>query len=362
MTKIRFHKLKVTDLKKETSDCTSIAFELTNDLKSTFQYKQGQYLTLKTDINGEDVRRSYSLCSSPLDGEMRVAVKKIEDGKFSSFANDDLKVGDILEVMSPMGNFYTDLSPNQAKSYVAFAAGSGITPIMSIIKTTLQTEPDSQFTLLYCNRNIHSIIFKEEIEGLKNQYLNRFQVYHFLTREMQDIPLFNGRFDKEKINEILGRRLVNTSEIDDCFLCGPEDMILGIKSELENRGMNSKKIHFELFTSPDAKKGTVKKKKVKKRDGKVSLVTIKDSGSSYQFELSQGTNNILDAALLNGADLPFACKGGVCCTCKAKVIEGKVEMDVNYALEPEEVEQGYILTCQAHPLTEKVVVDFDEAM
>lgn len=361
MTKKRFHSLKVKELIKETSDCTSIAFELTDDLYDVFEYKQGQYLTLRTEINGEDIRRSYSLCSSPLDGEMRVAVKKIEEGKFSTFANDVLKEGDTLDVMPPMGNFYTELSPNQAKSYVAFAAGSGITPMMSIIKTTLQTEPDSQFTLLYCNKNVHSIIFKEEIEGLKNLYLNRFQVYHFLTREMQDIPLFNGRFDNEKMEQILGG-IVKTESVDDYFLCGPEEMIMGIKKSLEARNVDSKKIHFELFTTPGAKKGNAKKKVAKKRDGKVSLVTIKDSGSSYQFELSQGTNNILDAALLNGADLPFACKGGVCCTCKAKVVEGKVEMDVNYALEPEEVEQGFVLTCQAHPLTPTVVVDFDEAM
>ena len=361
MAKKRFHSLKIKELIKETSDCTSIAFELTDELQDTFQYKQGQYLTLRTDINGEDVRRSYSLCSSPLDKEIRVAVKKIEEGKFSTFANDVLKEGDTLDVMPPMGNFYTDLSPNQAKSYVAFAAGSGITPMMSIIKTTLQTEPNSEFTLLYGNKNVHSIIFKEEIEGLKNQYLNRFQVYHFLTREMQDIPLFNGRFDDEKIEEILSG-LVDTKTVDEYFLCGPEEMIMSAKKALETRKVDRKKIHFELFTSPDAKKGKVKKKVSKKRDGKVSLITIKDSGSSYQFELSQGTNNILDAALLNGADLPFACKGGVCCTCKAKLIEGKVEMDVNYALEPEEVEQGYILTCQSHPLTETVVIDFDEAM
>ncbi|MGK0387463.1 MAG: ring-1,2-phenylacetyl-CoA epoxidase subunit PaaE [Maribacter sp.] len=361
MAKKRFHSLKVKELVKETSDCTSIAFELTDELQDTFQYKQGQYLTLRRDINGEDVRRSYSLCSSPLDGEMRVAVKKIEEGKFSTFANDVLKEGDTLDVMPPMGNFYTDLSPNQAKSYVAFAAGSGITPMMSIIKTTLQTEPNSEFTLLYGNRNVHSIIFKEEIEGLKNQYLNRFQVYHFLTREMQDIPLFNGRFDEEKINTIFNG-LIDTETIDEYFLCGPEEMILATKKILESKKVDSKKIHFELFTSPDAKKGVVKKKVSKKRDGKVSLITIKDSGTRYQFELSQGTNNILDAAMLNGADLPFACKGGVCCTCKAKLIEGKVEMDVNYALEPEEVEQGYILTCQSHPLTETVVIDFDEAM
>ena len=361
MAKKRFHSLKVKNLIKETSDCTSVAFELPDELSSIFQYKQGQYLTLRTMINGEDVRRSYSLCSSPLEQEMRVAVKKIEDGKFSTFANDILKEGDILEVMPPMGNFYTDLSPKQAKSYVAFAAGSGITPMMSIIKATLKTEPDSTFILLYGNRNVHSIIFKEEIEGLKNQFLNRFQVYHFLTREKRDIPLFNGRFDKEKIEEILGG-IVKTEDVDDFFLCGPEDMIMNIKAALESRKVDAKKIHFELFTSPDAKKGAKKKKVAKKRDGKVSLITIKDSGTSYQFELSQGTNNILDAALLNGADLPFACKGGVCCTCKAKVTKGKVEMDVNYALEPEEVEQGYILTCQAHPLTEEVVVDFDQAM
>ncbi len=361
MAKPRFHTLKVKELIKETSDCTSIAFELPEELKNDFKYKQGQYLTLRHEINGEDIRRSYSLCSSPLEEDMRVAVKKLEGGRFSTFANDVLQEGDSLEVMTPMGNFFTELNPNHKKNYVAFAAGSGITPMMSIIKATLEIEPDSQFTLLYCNRNIHSIIFKEEIEGLKNIFLNRFQVYHFLTREMSDIPLFNGRFDKEKINEILGK-LVHPELVDEFFICGPEEMILSVKGELEAKKIDAKKIHFELFTTPGAQKNKTQKETQSKRNDKVSLVTIKDSGNSFQFELSQGSNNILDAALLNGADLPFACKGGVCCTCKAKVIEGEVEMDVNYALEPEEIEQGFILTCQAHPLTEKVVVDFDEAI
>ncbi len=243
MAKIRFHSLKVKDLRKETSDCTSIAFEVPEELNDSFQYKQGQYLTLRKEINGEDIRRSYSICSSPLENEIRVAVKKLEDGRFSTFANDILQVGDTLDVMPPMGNFYTELDSKQRKSYVAFSAGSGITPIMSIIKMTLETEPESEFTLLFCNRNIHSIIFKEEIEGLKNKYLNRFQVYHFLTREMQDIPLFNGRFDKEKLDEILGG-IVNVNETDEYFICGPEEMTLGIKGELENRKIAPKKIHF----------------------------------------------------------------------------------------------------------------------
>ncbi len=362
MAKVKFHTLKVASLTKETNDCTSISFDLPTELQDIFNYKQGQYLTLKTEINGEEVRRSYSLCSSPNEEEMKVAVKKIEGGLFSTFANDVLQVGDTLDVMPPMGNFYTDLNPQQKKSYVAFAAGSGITPMMSIIKATLETEPHSQFILLYSNRNIHSIIFKEEIEGLKNKYLDRFQAYYFLSREMQDIPLFNGRFDVDKLEHILGK-LIHTEQVDDFFICGPEEMIFCIQDELLKREVDKKKIHFELFTTANSKKGGQQKRKTTtSKNDKISQVTIIDSGSSFQFDLSQGTNNILDAALLNGADLPYACKGGVCCTCKAKLIEGQVEMEVNYALEPEEVEQGYILTCQALPLTEKVVVNFDDAM
>jgi ring-1,2-phenylacetyl-CoA epoxidase subunit PaaE len=274
MAKPKFYPLKVAELTKETSDCTSIAFDVPQALRDTFTYKQGQYLTLRTDINGEDIRRSYSLCSSPLDKKWRVAVKQLEGGRFSTFANQELQAGDTLDVMPPMGNFFTELRPEHAKTYVAFAAGSGITPIISIIKTTLRTEPDSEFILFFSNRNVHYIIFKEEIEGLKNRFLSRFQVYHFLTREMQDIPLFNGRFDKEKLNDIFSR-LIQPDSVDEYFICGPEEMILCIKDDLAGRDIDSKKVHFELFGTSDKKQKKEKKKALITSD-QVSQVTIKD--------------------------------------------------------------------------------------
>ncbi len=356
----RFHTLRIEEVREETDDCKSIAFEVPQELKESFQYKPGQYLTLKAKINGEEVRRSYSLCSSPLENELRVAVKKLEGGRFSTFANDVLKSGDVLETMAPMGNFFADVNPENAKTYVCFASGSGITPMLSIIKTVLQAEPNSHCKLFYGNRHSGSVIFKEEIEGLKNVYLERFEVFHFLTREYQEIELFNGRFDEEKMTQI-SEKLLNLQEVDEYFICGPEDMILCIQDFLKKNEVDKDKIHFELFTTPGAKKGGNKRKE-RIASGKISKILVKDSGSTYVFNLPQNTENILDAALKNGADLPYACKGGVCCTCKAKVIEGKVEMEVNYALEPEEVEQGYVLTCQCFPLTEKVVVDYDQAM
>jgi ring-1,2-phenylacetyl-CoA epoxidase subunit PaaE len=358
----KFYKLKVKDLIKETDDCMSIAFDVPETLAKDFSYKQGQYLTLRQTINGEEVRRSYSACSSPLDGELRVAVKKIDGGKFSTFANDVLQVGDELEVMPPMGNFYTEVAENQTKNYVAFAAGSGITPILSILKTVLKSEKDSTFTLFYLNRNVGKIIFKEEIEGLRNQYMQRFQVFHNLTKAKLDVPLFFGRYDTEKLQTIFSK-LVNPTEVDEFFLCGPEEMIFLVRDELLGRNIDSKKIHFELFTSPDAQKGKEHKAvKAAKSTKASSFVSVKEDGKTILFDLPFNTDNILDAALNNGADLPYACKGGVCCTCKAKLIEGEVDMLVNYALEPEEVAAGFILTCQSYPLTEKVVVDFDQAM
>lgn len=355
-----FHALTVKDVRQETADCCSIAFEIPEALAENYQFIQGQYLTLKADIDGEDVRRSYSICTSPNDQDLRVAVKEVYKGKFSTYANQELKKGDVLEVMTPTGNFYTELHPEQEKHYVGFAAGSGITPILSILKTVLETEPKSRFTLFYGNKNSASIIFKEEIEALKNKYMQRFVVHYFLSREMLDAPLMNGRLDNEKCIAIFNQ-LVQVDEIDECFSCGPEPMIFAVKDALVAKGFDEKHIHFELFTSPLGKLGDDKKRKIKQEDeGKVTKVTINVDGKGLLFDLPFGTDNLLDAALKQGADLPFACKGGVCCTCKAKLIEGSVDMEVNYALEPDEVENGYILTCQSYPTTEKVVVDFDE--
>lgn len=355
-----FHTLRIKDVRKETADCCSIAFEVPAELETAYQFTQGQYLTLKAMINGEDVRRSYSICTSPLDKELRVAVKQVEQGKFSTYANHTLKTGDTLDVMTPTGSFFTTLDASQEKHYVGFAAGSGITPIISILKTVLETEPNSRFTLFYGNKNTKSIIFKEEIETLKNIYMQRLVVHYFLSREMLDAPLMNGRIDKEKCEAILDK-LIDVNSIDECFSCGPESMIFAVRDTLKEQGVDEKNIHFELFTSPLGKLGQEKKRTVKEEDkGKVSNVTINLDGRAFVFDLPFGTDNLLDAALKQGADLPYACKGGVCCTCKAKVLEGAVDMEVNYALEKDEVENGFVLTCQAYPTTEKVVVDFDE--
>ena len=357
MSNLKFHTLQISDLRRETSDCVSIAFEIPESLREVFSFKQGQYITFKTDLGGQDIRRSYSICSSPLDKELRVAVKKVPHGVFSTYANEQLKKGDSLEVMPPNGRFFTEMDEKNEKNYVAFASGSGITPIMSIMKTVLQSEPHSKFTLFYGNKNAASVIFREGIEGLKNKYLERLSVYYILSRERSDSEILNGRIDTKKCDEFC-THFTDVESVSDFFLCGPEEMIFAVKENLQKRGVEPKKIHFELFSSVGAQK-SVTQNTNEKQSGAISEVSIKLDGKVMSFGLSSNGLNILDAALQMGADLPYACKGGVCCTCKAKIVEGEVKMDLNYGLEPDEIENKYILTCQAHPITEKVVVDFD---
>ncbi|MGE5108431.1 MAG: 1,2-phenylacetyl-CoA epoxidase subunit PaaE [Sphingobacteriales bacterium] len=355
---IHFHQLTVKEVKKETPDCVSVLFDVPGNLKENFSFTQGQSLTMRTNINGEEVRRTYSICSCPLDNQLRVAVKKVDGGLFSIFANEQLKKGDILEVMEPVGKFYTPLLPSQKKNYLAFAAGSGITPVLSLIKTTLQTEPQSAFTLVYGNKTRSSIIFFEELEGLKNKYIERFNLIHILSREKTDASLNFGRITTDKLTEL--EKLIEYKTIDEFFICGPEEMIFLIKDFLENTGIDKKKIHFELFTSAGQKKSFVTSPQPSSGTGVQSNITIKLDGRTINFNLPLNSDTtILDAALKQGADLPYACKGGMCCTCKAKLQEGEITMDVHWGLEDEEVEKGYILTCQSHPKTEKVVVDFD---
>jgi ring-1,2-phenylacetyl-CoA epoxidase subunit PaaE len=353
----KFHSLEVKDIYKDTDDCSVVAFNIPEDLKNVFKFKPGQYLTLRETVNDEDIRRSYSLCSSPLDNEWKVAVKQIPEGKFSAFVNETLKKGDVLQVMKPMGMFGTAISETP-KNYIVFTAGSGITPILSILKTHLEMEPNSTFKLFYLNRTVKSIIFKEEIEQLKNQYFGRLEVFYFLTKEFRDIELFNGRFTKEKLNTIFDK-LVDVSSLDECFLCGPEEMVFLAKDELIKAGMPSENIHFELFITGLSKENDKETKttKIQKKDD--VAVTIIDGGKEFHFGMTKEDDNILDAALVAGADLAFACKGGVCATCKCKVIEGKVAMKVNYALEEDEVSRNYVLSCQSVPLTENVKLDFD---
>ena len=363
MSTLKFHTLKVKNLKKETIDSVSIAFEVPAELSSSYQFIQGQSITLRHTIKGEDVRRSYSICSSPLDGELRVGIKTVENGLFSTFANKELKEGDSLEVMTPSGHFYTELNPAQSKQYLAFAAGSGITPMLSIIKTTLATELASSFTLVYGNKDTSSIMFLEEIEALKNSYLSRFTVHYLLSRETVDVPILNGRIDAEKCQALNSNNLINISGTSEVFLCGPENMIMSVKDTLIAQGMDSKHIHFELFTTPtlaaQANKPVQAAASVAADRSTSAAVSVKIDGITYQIDLPYNGDTILDAALKKGADLPFACKGGVCCTCRAKVTKGSVSMDMNFSLEDDEVEKGYVLTCQAHPTSEEVFVDFD---
>jgi ring-1,2-phenylacetyl-CoA epoxidase subunit PaaE len=353
---LHFHKLTVKDIRKETSECVSIAFSIPGELKTDFLFKQGQNITIKSIMDGEEIRRSYSICSSPIDNELRVAVKKVSDGAFSTFANQQLKEGDALDALPPTGTFFTEVSIKNKKNYVFFAAGSGITPVISIIKTILLTEPGSNVTLVYGNRNVSSIIFKEQLEALKDKYLQGFRIYYVLSRERTDADINYGRIDTEKCKQL--SRLIDFNAIHDFFICGPEEMIFTIKEFLETKGIETNKIHFELFTTPARKNLKVYMDARGKKD-EGSEITVKSDGRSFGFKLDYDSNNILDAALAQGADLPFSCKGGVCTTCKAKLIEGEVEMEVNYGLEPDEVKAGFILTCQSHPRSRRVVIDFD---
>ncbi len=354
---VHFEKIRVKQVRKETHDCVSVVFDIPDELHEQFFYKHGQHLTLRTFINGEEVRRSYSLCSSPLDKEWRVAVKKTDGGLFSTYANEKLKKGDIVEVMPPMGHFYTELDSEHQKSYVAIVSGSGITPVLSILKTVLQKELKSNFTLIFGNRSRSSIIFREELEGLKNKYINRFSLIHILSGEVTDTPVNSGRIDAAKCAMLFTKAV--DIDADEFFLCGPEQMIFTVKGFLQQKGVDENKIHFELFTAPGVEKQKIEIKRQIAESERKSIVTAKLDGIVFDFYVPFAGDAILDAALKYGADLPYSCKGGVCCTCKAKLLEGEVEMDVHYGLEPEEIEKGFILACQSHPLTEKLVIDFD---
>lgn len=353
-----FHQLKVAKVSKETKDTVAVTLEVPEYLHPNFKFHQGQHVTLKTTIEGNEVRRSYSLCTSPLENRWQVAIKKIPGGVFSTYANSNLKKGDVLEVMEPSGNFYVNINPEKKNNYIAFAAGSGITPILSIIKTHLEAEPNSTFKLFYLNKRAKSIIFKEEIENLKNKYFQRFHVFYFLTKEQRDIEFLNGRFTSEKM-QLLTNTFIDIDDTSGCFICGPKDMIFLIRDELEKAGLDKDKIHYELFFSgtSDEQSKSVSNALDQKVEG--TEVTIIDGGKEFHFIMDDDIDNILDGALAAGADLPYACKGGVCSTCKCKVVEGTVEMKVNYALEQDELDRNLVLSCQAVPTSEKIKVDFD---
>jgi ring-1,2-phenylacetyl-CoA epoxidase subunit PaaE len=354
---VHFHPLKIKKIKKETAECVSISFDIPDELVNLFSYKEGQNITIKSITGGDEIRRSYSICSAPYEKELRVAVKKINGGSFSQFANDILRPGDMLDVLPPTGKFNAKIHESETANYLAIAAGSGITPVISIIKHTLQSQKNCCFTLIYGNRDRNSIIFFDELEGLKNKYMERFNFINVLSRERTDADIFHGRINEKKLTEL--GKLLPYKYFHEIYLCGPEELIFTASDFLQKNGVAKKNIHFELFTTPGQKPAEVTATKQSVNSELKSNITIKLDGRSFDFDLGFNGSSILDAALLQGADLPYACKGGVCASCRAKLQEGEVSMDVNYALEQEEVDQGFILTCQSHPRSNNVIVDFD---
>lgn len=355
----KFYPLSVAAVTHETRDCIAVTFAVPPELESSFQYQQGQHLTLRTHIDGEDVRRSYSICSAVQDQRLRVAIKRTPGGLFSTWANETLQPGTTLDVMPPMGHFNVPLDPAQHKQYMAFAAGSGITPMLSIIKTTLMTEPNSRFTLFYGNRASSSVIFKGELGDLKDIYTDRLNIVYVMSREQQDIELFNGRITKEKAKDFL-RLWVNPADYDTAFICGPEDMMHGVSEALIEAGMPKSNIKIELFAA-SIPKHQHKPRAAAELGAQLTEVTVVLDGNHTTFTMDKDKESILDAGLRAGIDMRYSCKGGVCSTCRCKVLDGKVDMDVNYALEDYEIARGFVLSCQSFPVSDKVVVDFDQA-
>jgi ring-1,2-phenylacetyl-CoA epoxidase subunit PaaE len=349
----RFHTLRIADLRRETADAVSVTFDIPPELAADYRFNAGQYLTLRAPIGGEEVRRSYSICSGPDDGELRIAVKRVEGGAFSTWANEALAVGHSVDVMTPTGRFGVAYAPEQARVYAGFAAGSGITPILSIISGILSREPRSRFFLFYGNQTIRGMLFREALEELKDRYLGRFSVFHVLSQEEQDIPVLNGRIDADRVRLLL-RHIVPAASVEHAFICGPTGMIDTVEPVLAQLGIPH--IHVERFVSAGG--GVPRPRAVPAgRPARYTASLIVD-GNRRDVPVAEG-ESVLDAALRAGMDLPFACKGGMCSTCRARVIEGTVEMTVNYSLEPWETQAGFVLTCQAHPTTPKVVIDYD---
>ncbi len=359
-----FYSLEINDVQPETDAAVCISFVIPEALQEIFRFKQGQFLTLQADIDGEDVRRSYSICSS-VDGErLRVGIKRVKDGQFSNYANDHLKPGDTINVMPPQGSFYTEIDPGQQKNYMCLAVGSGITPMLSIIKSVLVTEPASEVTLIYGNRRSSAVMFKEQLSFIKNRYLNRFKWINILSQEDQGTELLNGRIDNKKGYTLQQQRLIDIHNTDEAFICGPESMMSEVSRGFRTEGLKDGQIHYELFasSSEDSQKRLAKAARRVQQYGekKTSEVTVIVDGRAIAFELAAVGENILDAGMDNGMELPYSCKAGVCSTCRAKLVKGEVDMDIAHGLEPDEIKAGFVLTCQAHPISDVVVIDFDQ--
>ena len=357
----QFHPLRIREVRPETADAVTVSFDVPPDLRDAFRFTQGQFVTLKTHIDGEETRRSYSICVGVTDydrdGELRIGIKRVRGGRFSNFAFDTLQPGHAIDVMTPDGRFFTHLNADHSKSYVAFSGGSGIKPVLAIIKSTLDTEPRSRFTLVYGNRSVDTIMFSEELEDLKNRFMSRFSLYHVLSDDLQDVELFNGVLDQQKCADFL-RTVTPSAEIDEAFICGPAPMMDAAEGALKSAGVAAASIHVERFGAPLPQAG-VPAIEITDETPAANLEIVID-GKRRKMRLPYEGVSLLDVGLKAGLALPYACKGGVCCTCRAKVLEGEVKMDRNYTLEQHEIDDGFVLTCQCHPLSERVVVSYDE--
>jgi ring-1,2-phenylacetyl-CoA epoxidase subunit PaaE len=357
----QFHSLRILDVRPETRDAVTVSFDVPPELREAYRFKQGQFLTLKIAIEGEEARRSYSICAAPQDyersGELRVGIKRVPGGKFSNFANEALLAGQSIDVMTPDGRCFVPLDPQQVRHYVGFVGGSGITPVLALIKATLAIELRSTFTLIYGNRSVLAIMFAEELEDLKNRYLGRLTLYHVLSDETQEIELFNGLLNQDKCAAFLNT-LVPADTIDATFICGPAPMMDAAEAALHQAGVPHEKIHIERFGTPLPQAG-IQAMKIDDSAPAAQLVVIAD-GKQRTLRIPFAGLSVLDTGLHAGMNLPYACKGGVCCTCRARVLEGEVRMDKNYTLEPHEIAAGFVLTCQSHPVSERIVISYDE--
>ena len=353
----RFHELRVASVRPETRDAVVVTFEAPEPVRKDFRYEAGQHLTLKTRVDGEELRRSYSICASQQEQLLRIAIKRVADGSFSSWANDTLKPGSTIEVMIPSGHFGVPLQPEGRRHHVAFASGSGITPVLSIVKTILTGEPHSRITLFYGNRASGSVLFKEELEDLKDRYLTRLNLVFVLSREHQDIDLLNGRIDREKCDALL-EKWVDPADIDVAYICGPQTMMEEVSESLKAHGVEKSRIRLELFDN-----GLTRDPRARKSVPVVGApecqVTVVLDGRTHSFGMKKNDQPVLDAALENGIELPYACKGGVCSTCRCKKVKGEVDMNAVFALEDYEIERGFVLACQSFPLSDELVIDFD---
>jgi ring-1,2-phenylacetyl-CoA epoxidase subunit PaaE len=356
---LHFHPLRVRSVQPDTDEAVIVSFDVPDAVADEFRFTHGQHLTVRRELEGVEHRRSYSICAGTADGELRVGVRKVPGGVFSTWINEHLKPGDTLQVMAPEGRFFVPLAPTEARHYLGIAGGSGITPILSIMKTVLAAEPHSRFTLIYANRRQRSTMFMEEIEDLKNRYLTRLVLHLVFSQEQMDVPLNSGRLDRAKLAEFVGP-LIDPASIDHAFVCGPHGFNDEAEAALQAAGVPPEHIHIERFGIPVPAGSAPPKQEVREGDAAQARITIVRDGLSRDIDYRSEHGNILDAAADAGLEVPFSCKSGVCCTCRAKLLDGEVRMERNFALEKHEVAAGFVLTCQSHPLTERVVLSFDE--